>query len=375
MINKLKRAHLSKGEIIEALQTTDNIFGVGLCLGPIMGLVYDIPSGLYRQVMGKQVKITGLPAPLLWFDRVWANCLRSHAQMWTGVSGSDDAILGKNMVAYNLATQMQKAYLQDTNPIDVIEDLDGIELPVPMPAHPSTEAVILAEVSSIEEYSNWPVNGKKWMGIAETWDRAKDEITDNVKAWMQRNNQDTVSMICAQNAVEAGMNTLAICEGDDDVETDHDATSTAMLKLLNQNYRFPITTTQEQLGCVARQTAAYDAAGLQPETPEILKAVKDNCGFEFTTEVPDRNSVPYSLLHKAHDSGIWRLQSYYFAKCVNAQNFITGPDGKRMPQYIPSQQRLVDKCIHWLQINGWNTQSLTPWVLSWPPEMVARLKP
>ena len=55
---KKLRAHgISKGELIEALQVTDNAAGVGLCLGPIWGLAQDIAAGMYRVATGKKVTV------------------------------------------------------------------------------------------------------------------------------------------------------------------------------------------------------------------------------------------------------------------------------------------------------------------------------
>ncbi len=41
---KIKRAIPSVGEILEILQTTDQLFGVGLCLGALMGIVTDLST-------------------------------------------------------------------------------------------------------------------------------------------------------------------------------------------------------------------------------------------------------------------------------------------------------------------------------------------
>lgn len=48
-VNKrMKRMFPSKGELIEIAQTTDSLFGVGISLGPIVGLVQDAIFGAFR---------------------------------------------------------------------------------------------------------------------------------------------------------------------------------------------------------------------------------------------------------------------------------------------------------------------------------------
>lgn len=45
------------GLALEALQSTDNLFGVGLCLGPIMGAISDYMFGIIRTIMGENATI------------------------------------------------------------------------------------------------------------------------------------------------------------------------------------------------------------------------------------------------------------------------------------------------------------------------------
>ena len=44
---RMRRALPSKGEVLEVLQTTDNLFGVGISLGPIVGLAQDAIFGAF----------------------------------------------------------------------------------------------------------------------------------------------------------------------------------------------------------------------------------------------------------------------------------------------------------------------------------------
>ena len=52
---KLKRAIPTFGEILEVLQTTDQLFGVGVCLGGLMGLVWDTASTAFNPNYWKQL--------------------------------------------------------------------------------------------------------------------------------------------------------------------------------------------------------------------------------------------------------------------------------------------------------------------------------
>ena len=47
---RMKRLFPSKGEILEVLQTTDQLFGIGISLGPLVGLAEDALFGAFRGV-------------------------------------------------------------------------------------------------------------------------------------------------------------------------------------------------------------------------------------------------------------------------------------------------------------------------------------
>jgi len=53
---KLKRVIPSFGEYLEVLQTTDQLFGVGLCLGGLMGMVTDLASKRPQEELAQKLK-------------------------------------------------------------------------------------------------------------------------------------------------------------------------------------------------------------------------------------------------------------------------------------------------------------------------------
>lgn len=353
ILKRLKRTRISKGEIIEALQTTDNVFGIGLCLGPIVGLAYDIPFGLYRHITGHPVTVTGLPAPFYWFDRIWSDTLRNMAQLWTGIPEIPDRTLGKSMVAYNMATQVMQSIPAESRNLDNISDIEDIEIHAPYPKNPSTYDVITSEVGSVENYCGWFPDGRKWINPAYVFNTFRGSIMHEVKDWFKRNKYDMESSICGQNAIEAGLNTLALAEGKDAVDWDFDASSMAMLKIFNRNYRFPPDTTQEQIDCLASHLYAYDQAGLHPPLTAIIKEAKDNCFIDFTTEVPARSSVPYSLLSEKYDSAIYRLQKWYFKTCLDYIEIKQRALRQDNLEWVEALDDIVQIKREWLHRYGW----------------------
>jgi len=64
---KVKKIWPNKGEIIEGLQATNTWFGIGLCLGGIMGAIQDSFVGPIRVLMGQKVNVKWpIPKPSEW---------------------------------------------------------------------------------------------------------------------------------------------------------------------------------------------------------------------------------------------------------------------------------------------------------------------
>jgi len=352
-LNKLKRLRLSKGEVIEGLQTTDNLFGIGLCLGPIMGLVYDISFGVYRAFQGKQVRVTGLPSSFNYVDKIAQRFFRGAAQLWYGNPDIDDDEKAMSMVAMNYATQWQKTLVGNKSSLDYIDAPAEIELPVHKPIHPSTYDIIESEVGRIEDYSGWPSTGTKWMSTNQPFDHDIDHVQENVKSWIDRNKRDMESSVCIQNGVESSMNSLALLEGDDDVEWTYDAVTGSYLKMFNNGYRLPANATSGQLECFTRHLVAYDSQGLEPSIRDILGAAFLGCGFELTTEVPERPGLTKEEQEEQSEHAIDGLKLWYFTSAWRSASNLCVRPWLLIPKQIPLIKEYISRRLDWLYYYGY----------------------
>ena len=311
-MRKLRRKNIIVPELIEAAQTTDNMFGIGLCLGGIFSLLWSIPSGLYRHTRGEEVKVYGLPRPFYWFDRVWSQQLKNAASMWTGNWGIDDKTLGKSMVSVNMCFNFVQQFADKMSILDELQDPHDIEVPAPRPVNPLTLDVMSEEVGDYEPYIGWPETGKKWMLQSDWIEEHRWAILKNLADWWFRNDKDQEAMVCSQNAVEAAMSSIAIAEDPEDVEIGFDNTSQSILDLMNMNYRFPENATLEQSNCFAREMQVYDKAGLEANYLEAQIIARDHCSFEFTQKIPERYPGWYLKTDEERYLGIDRLRQWYW---------------------------------------------------------------
>ena len=359
-MQKLDRLKLSKGEVIEAMQVTDNLFGIGLCLGGIVGLVYDIPAGLYRHVRGEKVTIYGLPEPLLWFDRHWSRALKAAASFFMPGNPYTDTDRANAMYAVNQSTQLAQSLLKNTAALDYVPDAHEIQIPAPGLRHPSTRDIIIEAGYDPEAGNNFPWSDTRWMGATDFWENHRDGIISNVKGWYARNRTDLTKYPASQNAVEAAPSMVALIEGPDSVETDYDIVTSSLLKLMNNQFRFPEDCTEEQAEKWARSMMQYDGWVVSDPLRLAQQIANEECGFEFTTRVPERDEDTEEIKEKRRWDGIERLKEWYLKTIW--PDILNPPSIRALmkPALLLYVAPKLIRRLAWLMKYGWPKNHPTP---------------
>ncbi len=285
-LKKLQSIRISKGEIIEGLQTTENMFGIGLSLGPIVGLLWDIPSGLYKHVKGEKVKVEGAPWPLLWYHKLSSKVMKNAANLWTGLPPEMDEELGKSMVVVNWAAQISRVIMPFFNYQSIGDDIKNILLKFPMPEMRSTVEILEDVLGKREKREGWPFSSHDWIPPTHIFEEGLDLIQENVSNWRERNKKDLVSVVGIQNQMDAGLHTMGALESDDDLELEYDPHTYTMLKLLNQGLRFPCPIDPVQVVCfwenVEKHYSLYGELGYR----DAILIAEQLCCFQFHTSMP-----------------------------------------------------------------------------------------
>jgi len=215
---RMRRLRPSKGELIEALQTSDNVFGIGLCLGPILGFGYDVLAGTVRTVMGQEVHWATPPPRRPRHTRPAERLLKwAPALMGAGEEMSEEDHMAF-MVALNGATQLLKPYIDEWHPLDEVDNFDNLLFEAPRPEHPTTK-FILEEVGIKEgEAIGWPGLDKELVHWEDLWDHTQGTAAKKFMDFAVRNRNNYVGASGCQNGDEFGMNMMAMLEGYGTVE-------------------------------------------------------------------------------------------------------------------------------------------------------------
>ena len=173
---RMKRLFPSKGEALEILQTTDQLFGVGISLGPIVGLVQDLFFGAFKgsPIRFKEWRISeremqGLRtifSPL--YAMAWEDQNRIDKDIKYGESAANVVIAAEHLTWQEYATGLV-TYIQSSisarakevkkAAVDIWDIISGQKAAPKKKT--KTETRLLLSGFGIDPYgpSDWPING------------------------------------------------------------------------------------------------------------------------------------------------------------------------------------------------------------------------
>ena len=317
----------SFSEGIQLVQVTDNIFGVGLSIGPVFGLAYDLISGGVRWAMGEKVSFAQAPSDveifrkagdqvhnyarwkpprtkmtrgefLLWRDKkklagTWGvraqqddmiqKAARLH-QTWGGILRKTDWLEETLFYAgAELAGQGVKNVLDFWNPMENVEGLEHIEIEAYNEPNPLIEEMLREEGKDPEAGIGWPSLGKRWATYEEIQTSLAPIATENFRHFTDQCPDERLKAVAEQSANEGGLHNIAMLEGQQNVLIEYNAGIDIVETLLDKGYSFPRTITEDQIYEFGYWTQAHQENGTRPNLQDILGYAKNSLGFEFTT--------------------------------------------------------------------------------------------
>lgn len=283
---KLRKVGISKGELIEALQTTDNIFGVGLCLGPIMGLIQDIAFGAYRFFEGKKVSISADLPNLLPYEAMGLRTMKAAMMLATGGQELSDDDHARLILASNAATQIAWPLIQSWHPVDKISNVNDIEIQAPLPTDPTTIQLLQDEGIDPRTHRGFLHTNKEFASPTYLWDSAEPLIDASFHEYCDRNKHNQKGYMAATTAVDTIQNMFALMEGEDQVELDYSYTEKALHKMFDNGERFDDRTAPQALKCFSEKCEEYGESGFDPTWKSLRWRMMRYCNVRFTTKTP-----------------------------------------------------------------------------------------
>ena len=235
------------GSLLEAAQVTDNIYGVGVCLGPLMSLPVTIASGLVREAMGQKVEWeVAKPDWGYWGDAA-SKLLHSAMSIFGDAPWlTDDEYMAMHIAVF-AAQQYIGGYPEITRAWQGIPHVSTLHLRAPVPTNPITLKVIKDHGDDPLQYAVWPQTGRAWETHNTLTKHTIKRAHANMHDWQQRNSHNLKGYYTACNMTEIPLQGIAYTTHPNNLETGYSVPARGIFALLNANYRFPPGVTQQQI--------------------------------------------------------------------------------------------------------------------------------
>lgn len=261
---RLKRIKPSKGEIIEGLQTTNNVFGIGLSLGPILGAVIEAVTGPYRVLTGKKVQVKWPWPDLAQYQYSGYRALTAGQQLMQGGQELSDEDHTRIYVVLNMATQVLNQAFEEYHPLDQVEGIENIELTARRPTDPSTKLIFEEEGIDYTKHIGFLYADRDQLPATELMDIGFDHNLDSFTEYAENTKHTHLGWLGAQCVNDFAQNSLSLWEDEDQVELDIHPVEKSCFKIMDNQDSFDETVTSENLELFADQVMSYHSRGVEP---------------------------------------------------------------------------------------------------------------
>jgi hypothetical protein len=321
----------SFSEAIQAAQVTKDIWGIGLSIGPIFGIAYDLITGGVRWAIGQDVTFKNAPTDIEIYRKAtdkkheYARWKRPKTKMtkaeflaWKAkkiASGTwgirsqqdDDCLKAMKIMQHTYGWKHQTVWEEETamycmaeiagqgvrnildhwNPMENIEGLEHIEIEAYNEPNPLVEEMLRDEGLDPDQGIAWPSVGKRWATYEEIQTTLAPVAAWNFEHFTENCDDEDLKAVMENSTIEHGLHNIAMLEGTQSIEIQYHAAIEIGETLLNHRYSFPLEINEKQIIEFAEWCSACEETNTRPKLKEILRYARDVLGFEFTTvQVP-----------------------------------------------------------------------------------------
>lgn len=295
----------SFSEGIQALQVTKDVWGWGLSLGPIVGLASDLVSGAVRYAMGEKVSLRRAPGIAEHYtkagEEAWkrirwkprykkpkhqdycAKALKSMSVVYGFDRRTDPLTETLLYIAAECAAIGAGPQMKEWNPYIEVDGLEHIYTEAPQLTDVLWQEIFEEKGMDPDDFVAWPSLGKRWATYGEISASVAPIAAANFEYFTQTITDHRYLAVMEESAIEAGLRTIALLEGEDSIRIEYHASLATAEMLLDHGYAFPLDITEDQANDFMDWTIAHEELGTRPTLKEALAYAKNNLGFEFTT--------------------------------------------------------------------------------------------
>lgn len=286
-IKRIRKAMPDRYDAIQALQTTDEIFGVGISLGALMALPIQIIAGNVRRfVFGEPVTVSYPIPDISHWKRLAMKFLYTGIGYYYLPPEPGDVETTDRLIATNLANQMTDLE-EYADLIDNIPDIDTIEIRAPGPENLMTQELYEEEGLDFNDFIGWPGLNKEWATIGEIESVTTPKAKSALVSYCNRNKSNFMGLVGARNAVDSGMHALQNVEGADSVIYDYTAPCKGLHKIQHAGLYLPEDIPYGSWDRLMNWFRGHESQGTCPTTNEIVDYSREILNIDYLTHPPE----------------------------------------------------------------------------------------
>lgn len=265
-----------KYRIIEGAQVSKDIFGIGLCLGPIVGFAIEAIAGPYRRLLGQKVNVK-VPWPDLdyWTRTAQLCTVGTVVYAGSGLQTDPEEVLLIAAANY-LSGQELAVGLQGWNALDNVENIDEIEKMAPVPTNPLTLEVIEEEGINVADVIGWPHSSKPWALLTDVMNELDQPCNQFQDDFIELHKSDWWAYAFGALNNDATCQTFTLAEGEGQVEYSYTATAVVGQVLTNLKLCPDVNTPPEKMQAFADKIDIWEAMEIKPD----IRLIMDFCALE-----------------------------------------------------------------------------------------------
>jgi len=208
-VTRIGRIIPTIGETLEVAQTTDQLFGVGVCLGSIMGFVQDCAFGLYRDI-----KQYGWRSAFELPNKLFFNNMRGAAIAYQCEQELTDQEHTNLMVSTHMAQSALKGTLNNMNWYESAKEYAQVPIGPPAVYDPTTRFILEDAHEDIEATTRWPLAGNpEKVSLARFAEEGFKRINESLKGYVDRMKKTYEGYVASDCLHEQLYDTLLLWEG------------------------------------------------------------------------------------------------------------------------------------------------------------------
>jgi len=276
----------SFGDILQALQVSDSVCGIGICLGPMLGSLEDLFFGAVKSFTGERVAWRGPALSIPAHEWQAYRALMGIPQVEQGGQTLTDEEHMLNYYCLLGATRIVHPRWNNQAMLDAMDGCGDWYIEAPAPKDVLTLELLDELGIDIEKTRLWPSTGKRWSSIQELVESAAPAVTENLTSLVQRQKKNEAFMPLGSILTELAPETLALYGGEHEVEVSHCAETMVCTNLLARQYYFPYDIEQGQINKLADWIHKYDQ--MYNEVPPIKEVISrgTQLGIAWRRELP-----------------------------------------------------------------------------------------